>query len=173
MGFWFIVGLLFTSPFAQQWESVADKELIPYILEFDVEASVRGVKVFPSDYWHIALGERNYFKSEGAIGYCMNPAIWFGNTSSVTWPWHSSIVIKKSWWDKASEFKKRLTVVHELGHCSLHRNHEPIGFGSIMEPVISDSIGWIGWDLLMEELFDPSKMGNATYVDSNDVPKGY
>lgn len=33
------------------------------------------------------------------------------------------IIIRKEWWDSESESSRRLMIFHELGHCSLGRDH--------------------------------------------------
>lgn len=36
------------------------------------------------------------------------------------------IVIKKSWWDRASTLQQRELIFHELGHCVLLKDHVPV-----------------------------------------------
>ena len=166
---WFLFLMLFTSPFNSQWSDVTkDPDVMPYVQEFVVEAAAHGVSVNPRDYWYIRKSDNSYFDGTTTIGYCLLPMVGLYRATLFTWPWHKSIEFRREWWDTASEKLKRITVFHELGHCSLRRNHEPMGTASIMEPRMPE-FEESDWDYLVEELFDPKKFGNATFWDPNDI----
>lgn len=57
------------------------------------------------------------------------------------------VIIKKSWWDTASASQREIMIFHELGHCSLNRDHDSellskdnyVVKASIMNPTIPGS----------------------------------
>lgn len=78
------------------------------------------------------------------------------------------VLIKESWWKHASDTQKKLLVYHELGHCSLDRDHDESTVDinghhyklSIMNPIIPSTYSFIddarktGY---LDELFNETK----------------
>jgi hypothetical protein len=76
------------------------------------------------------------------------------------------VLIKKSWWDKASNHQKEVMIYHELGHCALNRDHdtelltkdEYTVKGSIMNPTIPGSAHYVQYkSSYLTELFTYDK----------------
>ncbi|WP_127717100.1 hypothetical protein [Halobacteriovorax sp. HLS] len=76
------------------------------------------------------------------------------------------VIIKKSWWDKASSYQREVMIYHELGHCSLNREHDSEILskdsysvkGSIMNPVIPGSAHYVQYKTsYLTELFTYNK----------------
>ncbi len=76
------------------------------------------------------------------------------------------VLIKKSWWDKASNHQKEVMIYHELGHCSLNRDHDGELLSkddyevkaSIMNPTIPGSAHYVQYKTsYLTELFTYDK----------------
>lgn len=76
------------------------------------------------------------------------------------------VIIKKNWWQSASTYQKEVMIYHELGHCSLNRDHDSEIFtkdayvvkASIMNPVIPGSGHYVNYKTAyLTELFTYDK----------------
>ncbi len=105
-----------------------------YISEFEKNARSTGLSSqFKVNDIPINLGEI----AEGYDGVC------YQYSSG-----KKEVIIKTSFWSKASETQKKILVFHELGHCSLNRDHESLFIvsdngnkikNSIMHHIIPDN----------------------------------
>ena len=76
------------------------------------------------------------------------------------------VLIKKSWWDRASVHQREVMIYHELGHCSLNRDHDTELItkdsyqvkASIMNPTIPGSSHYLQYKTsYLTELFTYDK----------------
>ncbi|OUR96854.1 hypothetical protein A9Q84_10985 [Halobacteriovorax marinus] len=76
------------------------------------------------------------------------------------------VIIKQSWWNSASVHQREVMIFHELGHCSLNRDHDSeiiskesyVVKGSIMNPVIPGSSHYLQYKTAyLTELFTYNK----------------
>jgi hypothetical protein len=131
--------------------SETDKTLLPYVVAFEEQAKVQ-------------LDDENFKVGDVPIN--------FGDTTDtrydgvcVKYPDGTrEILLKKKWFDRASEVQKEILIYHELGHCRLNRKHNSSSAMaydnhlsikvSIMNPVVPSAYYYSEYrDAYLKELF--------------------
>ncbi|MGB0453228.1 MAG: hypothetical protein ACPGJV_05895 [Bacteriovoracaceae bacterium] len=96
----------------RQFDST-DAAIQPYVESFEKEGrNYLGVSDFKVGDIPINFGET---PAEQYDGVCIK----YPNGTR-------EILLKKSWWNNASETQKEIIVFHELGHCRLNRKHNEV-----------------------------------------------
>ena len=92
-----------------------DESLWEYFARFEEEASRRGIKLDLRE--ERISGEISDLHEEDIAGQC-NYSAFFPN----------EIIIDREFWDEVSDRAREFVVFHELGHCSLGRDHREDAF---------------------------------------------
>ncbi len=94
-----------------------DRELWIYYDRFEKEAAERGIQI---DLRRERItGEISELHEDGVAGQC-NYSSFFPN----------EIIVDKAFWDRANDRSREFVVFHELGHCSLGREHREASFSN-------------------------------------------
>lgn len=148
-----------TPPAPTDHAYIGPAELQPYVNTFVDLGAVYGRDLDVSKIT-LQFGELTQYGS-GVIGLCETG---YGSDPVVT--------LKGSWWSTVSTAQRTLLVLHELGHCSLYRDHRttvdsngvPV---SIMYPIIlTTSVYNANKTAYDTELytFEGLSVGNATHI---------
>lgn len=127
-------------------EFYVDDKFQPYLDEFLMYAKDYGTDV--SDIKYLTRISEVDYLGDGVLGKCID---WFHPKTGETV--YREILIKKI--DSRPIACLKMTVFHELGHCVLNKEHDPMGSNTIMEPYLScDPVGINdNWDVLVEGFF--------------------
>jgi len=97
-------------------------------------------------------------KRETVIGNC-SVLVFKGRVEAGS----GQLLIRKLWWDNASELERDILMKHELGHCVLNKGHDPTGSATIMAPSMlakQEIESYYSW--LVRDLF--TRAGTAMYL---------
>lgn len=101
---------------------------------------------------------------EESLGYCVLVKTSALGVVAIT---EGKVGIKKSTFLSASEYRRKMIMYHELGHCILHYNHTPSGVFSILSPTLLEQSNMDSYeDLLVKSLF--KGIYNASDNDDNE-----
>ena len=96
-------------------------------------------------YYTIVIGMAETFPSdipEQVIGYCQSPV---------------KLMIKKSFWEKASATERLTLMYHELGHCALGLDHKDDVPDIMNSYILDDATAEKQWDKLVTTMFGRAK----------------
>lgn len=92
---------------------------------------------------------------EHYYGHRINNRIDFGVTDgdhvAECYYLEANVVVRKEFWDQATDLTREQLMFHELGHCVLGRQHTT--YGIMHTPLLKDEYYKANRDKLIEELF--------------------
>lgn len=127
--------------------------LIPILMDFEYEATVRGV-FLTRDNLSMNFGEIRDKPTSKVVGYCMKSSL-----GRMTLMFHTPS------WDFMDEYEQEALVFHELGHCLLDRakhcdtiSYKMGGPISLMNQWVLDSSYYKSHrEEILDELFNPNE----------------
>ena len=111
-----VVVMLAAAPPRVELKPGIDKELLPYFITFEDLGKhyINSKFVMPDINASIdpRFNAQQFEDAEsGVLGWC-----WMDHVPR-------ELIVSKSFWDTATPTERELVVLHELGHCALHREH--------------------------------------------------